>query len=147
MREIDLNHIDINGVMYPIYCDLNVLEVIQEEFTSVNKFERDLLGLTPLIDDDGNLQRDESGSILNSQGEPKIKAIIYGLYLMIREGQRIDARQNGKEWEELSIDEIRENCTVPFNELAAILHDEFNRCFNVKKKLKTMTRRRKKNTT
>ena len=140
MKDIDLNHIEINGVKYPVFCDLNVLEVIQEKFTSVNKFERDLLGLTPLYQD-GELQRDEKGLILNSQGEPKIKAIVYGLYLMIREGQRIDARQTGKEWEELSMDEIRECCTIPFSDLATLLHDEFNRCFNVKKKSKTRTRK------
>ena len=145
MKNIELNHIDINGVKYPLYCDLNVLELIQDKFTSVNQFERDLLGLTPIIEN-GELQRDENGSILNTRGEPKIKAIVYGLYLMIREGQRIDARQTGKEWEELPLDDIRECCSVPFGELAAVLHDEFNRCFNVKKKSRT-TRRRKKSIT
>ena len=143
MKNIDLNHIEINGVRYPIYCDLNVLELIQENFTSVNKFERDLMGLTPLLDENGEVKRNEEGSILNTQGEPKIRAIVFGLYLMIKEGQRIDTRQTGKEWEELSIDEIREACSVPFGELAVILHDEFNRCFNVKKKLKRTTRRKK----
>ena len=147
MKEIELNHIEINGVKYPVYCDLNVLELIQEKFTSVNQFERDLLGLTPLIDEHGELMRDDSGSILNSQGEPKIKAIVYGLYLMIREGQRIDARQTGKEWEDFPIEEIQEMCNVPFSKIAVILHDEFNRCFNVKKKSKPRTTRRRKNTT
>ena len=146
MKEVELNHIEINGVKYPIYCDLNVLEVIQDKFTSVNKFERDLLGLTPIYEN-GELQRDENGSILNSQGEPKIKAIVYGLYLMIREGQRIDARQTGREWEELPLDEIRECCSIPFSELAVILHDEFNRCFDVKKKSRTRRTRRRKSTT
>lgn len=137
----------MNGVKYPIYCDLNVLELIQEEFTSVNKFERDLMGLTPLIDENGEVKRNEEGSILNLQGEPKIKAIVFGLYLMIREGQRIDSRQTGKEWEELTIDEIRELCTIPFGELARKLHEEFNRCFDIKKKSKRATSRRKSTST
>lgn len=143
MKNIKLNHIEIDGVKYPLYCDLNVLELIQENFTSVNKFERDLMGLTPLLDENGELKRNEEGSILNTQGEPKIRAIVFGLYLMIREGQRIDTRQTGREWEELSIDDIRELCTVPFGELSTILHDEFNRCFDVKKKLKRTTPRRR----
>ena len=143
MKNIKLNRIEINGVNYPIYCDLNVLELIQDNFTSVNQFERDLLGLTPLIDENGEIKRNEEGSILNSQGEPKIRAIVFGLYLMIREGQRIDTRQTGKEWDELSIDDIRELCAVPFGELSKILHDEFNRCFDVKKKLKKTTSRRR----
>lgn len=146
MREIELNHIEINGVKYPLYCDLNVLELIQEKFTSVNRFERDLLGLTPIIEN-GEIKRDDNGLIISSQGEPKIKAIVYGLYLMIREGQRIDARQTGKEWEELPLEEIQEACTIPFSELARILHDEFNRCFAVKKKSKMITNRRKRKTT
>ena len=147
MKEIELKYININGVNYPLYCDLNVLELIQEKFTSVNKFERDLLGLTPIIDENGNVQRDEKGSILNDRGEPKIKAIVYGLYLMIREGQRIDARQTGKEWEDLPLDEIRECCSIPFGELATILHDEFNRCFDVKKKSRMRRTRHKRSTT
>lgn len=147
MKNIELNHIEMNGVNYPIYCDLNVLELIQEEFTSVNKFERDLMGLTPLIDENGEVKRNEEGSILNLQGEPKIKAIVFGLYLMIREGQRIDSRQTGKEWEELTIDEIRELCTIPFGELAQKLHEEFNRCFDIKKKSKRATSRRKSTST
>lgn len=147
MKRIELYHIEINGVNYPIHCDFNVLELIQEEFTSVNKFERDLMGLTPLLDDNGELKRNEEGFILNSQGEPKIKAIVFGLYLMIREGQRIDARQTGKEWEELTIEEIRECCNVPFTELSKVLHEEFNRCFDVKKKSKRITSRKRNTST
>lgn len=143
MKNIILNHIEIDGVKYPIYCDLNVLELIQDNFTSINKFERDILGLTPLLDENGEIKRNEEGLILNSQGEPKIRAIVFGLYLMIKEGQRIDTRQTGKEWEELTIDDIRELCKVPFMELSEKLHAEFNRCFEVKKKLKRQTNRRK----
>jgi len=133
----------MEGVKYPIYCDLNVLELIQEEFTSVNKFERDLMGLTPLLDENGEIKRNDEGAILNLQGEPKIKAIVFGLFLMIKEGQRIDTRQTGTEWEELTIDDIRELCTIPFNELSQILHEEFNRCFNIKKKSKRATSRKR----
>ena len=147
MKEIELNHIEINGQKYPIYCDLNVLEIIQEHFPSINSFERDLLGLTPLRDDKGEVQRDENGSILNTPGEPKIKAIVFGLYLMIKEGERIDTRQTGREWDELTLEEIREVCTMPFGKVAEILHEEFNRCFDVKKKSNVRTRSRRKSTT
>ena len=147
MKTIELNRIEIDGVKYPIYCDLNVLELIQDNFTSINKFERDILGLTPLLDENGEIKRNEEGLILNSQGEPKIRAIVFGLYLMIKEGQRIDTRQTGKEWEELTIDDIRELCKVPFMELSEKLHAEFNRCFEVKKKLKRQTNRRKNTAT
>ena len=67
--------------------------------------------------------------------------------MLIREGQRIDARQTGKEWEELTIKEIRECCNVPFTELSKVLHEEFNRCFDVKKKSKRITSRKRNTST
>lgn len=147
MKDIELNYVDIGGAKYPIYCDLNVLEIIQDNYESINKFERDLLGLTPLRSEDGELQRDDKGLILNKTGEPKIKAVALGLFLMIREGQRIDTRQTGTQHEELTAEELREITSVPFTDLANVLHDEFNRCFNVKKKLTTRTRRSRKKST
>ena len=48
---------------------------------------------------------------------------------------------------ELTIDEIRELCTIPFGELAQKLHEEFNRCFDIKKKSKRATSRRKSTST
>ena len=65
---------------------------------------------------------------------------------MIREGQRIDKRQTGHEWEDITIEEFYENCNIPFRDLAYITHEAFNRCFNVKKKSKTKTTRRKRST-
>ena len=143
MKEIELSHIEVDGVIYPAYCDMNVLEILQNTFKSVNAFERELLGLTP-IKENGELKRNEEGYILNVQGEPKIGAIVAGLTLMIREGQRIDTRQTGKEHEELTELEIREILTNPF-EIAKSVHEVFNRCFEAKKKLKK-TQSRKRNT-
>ena len=143
MREVELNHININGIEYPLHCDLFALEVLQNEFQSVNKFERDLLGLTPLRDENGEVKRNDEGVILNAQGEPKIGAIIRGLYVMIKEGQRINGRQTGKEYEEITYEEIGENCFIPFTKLADILHDEFNHSFSVKKKSSTKRPRKK----
>ena len=71
MKEINLNKIEINGTEYPIYCDLNVLDLIQENFESVNEFERGILGLVPLRDKDGELMRDDTGHCSKSSMSQK----------------------------------------------------------------------------
>ena len=135
MREAELNHIRINEINYPIYCDWNVLEAVQDEFGSIGEFERQLKGLKIKYDDNGDIVRNDKGMILHDTGEPRIKAVAYALYIMIAEGQRIEKDREGKEPERLSINDIREFNGVNYMELSHILGEEFDRCFNSKKKL------------
>ena len=93
LKDIKLNEIEMNGEKYPFYCDLNVLELIQDNFKSVNQFERDILGLSPIRDEDGEVKRNDKGEILHEQIEPRIKAVAFGVFVMIREGQRIRERE------------------------------------------------------
>ena len=147
MTDITLNHIDIEGVSYPLYCDLNVLEKAQDEFKSINQFERDLLGLEIVRDDKGEPVRDENGRIKSEAGEPKIRAISFALREMILEGMKIEKRQNGKEPEDISGDELIEICDIDYRDLSFKLHQEFNRCFEAKKKKKvTKTRKTSRKT-
>lgn len=146
MRPIELNEIEINGDKYPIYCDLNVLELIQENFESVNEFERGILGLTPLRDKDGELMRNEAGELIQKQTEPKIKAIAFGLFVMIREGQRIRKRDTGDDTPLIDKEEIMEGCRTSFLELAEVVRTEFNKCFVIKKKESTSAKTKKSTT-
>ena len=149
MTEIKLNRIEIDGVSYPLYCDLNVLEKAQEEFESINQFERDLIGLEIIRDDKGEPIYDNEGYIMKSQGEPKIKAVSFALREMIREGQKVEERQDGIEPAEITGEELIELCDIGFQELSIKLHQEFNRCFESKKKkkiTKTSKTRPKKST-
>ena len=41
----NLNTITLQGEKYPIRCDINVCEMLQDEFGSLAEFERRLLGL------------------------------------------------------------------------------------------------------
>jgi len=134
MREIKMNQITIDGETYPIYCDLLVLEKIQEEYESVNQFERELLGYEILRDEKGEPLRAEDGTLLMAAKEPKMKAIMLGLALMINEGIRIDNRQTGACRVYIEKDYLAEVNDRPYSELSEILHAEFNRCFAVKKK-------------
>lgn len=145
MRENEINHININEINYPIYCDLNVLEAVQEEFKSIGEFERQLKGLKVKHDENGDIVRNENGSILHDMIEPRIKAVVYALYIMVAEGQRIEKKRYGIESEPLPIDVIREFNGVSYGELSGILGAEFDRCFSSKKKLTAKrTRHRKK---
>ena len=144
MKDIKLNEIEINGTKYPIYCDLNVLDLIQENFESVNEFERGILGLVPLRDKDGELMRDETGALIQEQHEPKIKTVAFGLFVMIREGQRIHKRETGEDVELIQKEDIMEGCRTSFIELAEIVREEFNKCFAIKKK-ENKTNKSKKN--
>lgn len=143
MKEIKLNKIEINGTEYPIYCDLNVLDLIQENFESVNEFERGILGLVPLRDKDGELMRDDTGALLQEQHEPKIKTVAFGLFVMIREGQRIQKRETGEDVELIQKEDIMEGCRTSFIELAEIVREEFNKCFTIKKKENKTSKSRK----
>ena len=137
MRNIEIDEIELNRKMYPIYCDLNVLELIQDNFVSINQFERDILGLTPIRDEDGELVRDDNGALKQIQGEPKIKAVAFGLFVMVREGQRIRQRETGEEVEFITQEDIREGCRESFLKLSDIVRTEFNKCFTIKKKENT----------
>jgi hypothetical protein len=134
LKDINLNEIEMNGKKYPFYCDLNVLELIQDNFKSVNQFERDILGLSPIRDEDGEVKRNDKGEILHEQIEPRIKAVAFGVFVMIREGQRIRERETGEKSPEITMEDIREGCRTSFIDLSVKVAEEFNKCFEVKKK-------------
>jgi hypothetical protein len=133
MKDIKLNKVEINGTTYPIYCDLNVLELIQDNWESINQFERDIIGLVPLRDKDGELLRNEAGELIQERREPRIKAVAFGLFLMIREGQRIAQRDKNDETPLIEKEDIMEGCRESFIALAEAVREEFNRCFEFKK--------------
>ena len=128
-----MNTITINGVSYPILCDLNALETIQEEFESINKFEMDLLGLKLVKDEGGKQVYERDGSPKMELIEPKIKAIKIALVAMINEGLRFNAYQSGTACEQVSGEKLIAECEIPYYELARKLHEEYKRCFASKK--------------
>lgn len=68
------NEIEFNGVKYNLVFNLNVMELIQDEYETLDKWG----ALT-----DG------------SKGEPNIKAVKFGFTAMINEGIDIDNEKNG----------------------------------------------------
>lgn len=138
-----LNKIDIGGTKYPLLCDLNVLETIQTEFGTVNEFERKLLGLEYAKDAEGNQIYKEDDTPAMKLVEPSIRAIKIALVEMVNEGIAYEAYSQGKSWEMLDDLEVLALCTIPYRELADILHDEYKRCFLTKKPMPRETKRTK----
>lgn len=132
-RTMKLNTIKIGTVKYPLLCDLNALEHIQDEYESVNAFEMALLGLSLVKDKEGKQIYESDGTPKMNLGEPKIRAIRIALVSMINEGLAYQAYQNGTTYDQVDGEELIASCTIPYYELGKILHAEYKRCFATKK--------------
>lgn len=128
-----LNTITIGAKKYPLLCDLNALEQIQDEYGSVNVFEMELLGLKYVKDDDGKQLYNSNGTPQMEIIEPKMRAIKTALVAMINEGLAYQAYHKGTEYIEVDGADLIANCTIPYFELKDILHAEYKRCFETKK--------------
>lgn len=120
-----LKSIFVGSKKYPIKMDMNVLEAIQDSYGTIAKFERELLGL--------RYKKNEDGEWKLYKKEPSIKAIKTALPLMINEGLEIEAEERGTCFEPISDSLVFRECSIPFDILAGIIHEEFKRCFATKK--------------
>ncbi|MBP3784601.1 MAG: hypothetical protein J6I68_15250 [Butyrivibrio sp.] len=136
MRKINLKEIELNGEKLPYYCDLYVLSKVQDRMSAA-QFERDLLGAAPIKNKDGEVERDESGRIKLVFKGYVIETMIFGLTLMINEGIAIKNDQEGTKIEEVDEKFVGRVIDMQPPELSALLIDEFNRCFAVKKNMTT----------
>lgn len=128
-----LKRILIGEKEYPFRIDLNVLEHIQEEYGTINEFERELLGLKYKKDAEGQRIYDDHGKAIIELEEPSIRAIKAILPLAINEGLMIEADEQNKPVEKLTDSFVIRNCTIGYKTLSKILHEEFRRCFATKK--------------
>lgn len=111
------------GQNIPLWCDLFVINEIQEKYGQVGVFERMLLGIE---------EKEVDGKKVPHKTEPSMEAILFALPLMIKEGYK-KATLNGEKMEPVDIEQLMTDINVPFRTLAAILHREFKRCFATKK--------------
>lgn len=128
-----MRRIIIGGQSYPIIVDINVLEHIQNEYGSVNLFEREILGIKFLKDEEGKQKYTPEGNPMVYQTEPSIRAIKTVLPLMINEGLSIEAEERNVGYEPVTEQQVFRECTISFDLLAKIIHQEYKRCFEIKK--------------
>lgn len=141
-----LNYIELSGEMYPIKCDLCVLEKIQEEYHDLSEFENGIRGFIPNRDENGDIIINEEGMMVGSSVTPNIKMLNHALVWMVREGIEIEREENGKEWPDFTDKELIRKANLSPKELGAVLHREFNRCFERKNQKTTQGDRKAKTT-
>lgn len=115
--------IKINGKEVPLWCDIYVLNEVQEEYGTIADFERKLAGIKEI---------EENGKKQVCHVEPEVKTIIFALRLMVKEGYKKEALL-GEVREPVDVEELVIDVDIPFNQLADMLHNEFRRCFAAKK--------------
>lgn len=133
-RMTELKRILIGGKLFPIKFDINVLEHVQDEYGTVNEFERNLRGIEAVRDAEGNVIYDEKEKpVLLATKEPSVRAIKTALPAMINEGLAIEAEETGRSWEPVSELWVLSNCNISFETLSDMIYEEYKRCFEVKK--------------
>lgn len=130
-----LNTVDIGEYKLPIRCNIYVLSALQAEFESISKFQQKLIGMKPKTDKDGNIVYTKDGLMDFTMGEPKIEAIIFAMPLMIKEGIK-KASEQGEDVDYSEIDwkPLFDEMDFDYVKVAIQLNEEFQRCFNRKKK-------------
>lgn len=119
----------------PIRCNIYVLAAIQEEFSTISSFQQKIIGMNPVLDEEGNYTYDRNGSMIYKVGEPKIEAISFVLPLMIIEGiKKLLEQEPEKNYSEIDWKQMIEDFDFNYIEVALEINKEFQRCFNRKKK-------------
>jgi hypothetical protein len=110
MKDIE-NKITYKDTEYTVVFNLNVMEAIQEKFGSLDAWV-DLMDGTANAKEkykavhgtlEGFDELDEKSP--ERQGEPDLKAIKYGYFVMINEGVEID-NENGKETKPVTLSQV-----------------------------------------
>lgn len=139
----ELKMVEIGGNQYPIKCDLRVLAALQDKYDSLKNFELKLLGMKPIINEDGTYKYKPDGSLEYELGEPNISVLAFALPLFIKSGIEQANEQDDDipdmDWK-ISINEFDFN----YIDVALALFNEFQRCFYRKKKMNTKKPQRAK---
>lgn len=126
-----LNTITLGNTQYPIKCDNLVLEALQDEFGTLDDFEKKINGWIPIIEKNGMQKLDKEGKGLFRVGEPSMKAINFALPLMIKEGVEIKNIKAKKEMELPSDKTLLRMVENPI-QISKLLYAEYLNCFRVK---------------
>lgn len=140
----ELKFIELSGEKYPVKCDLVVLEKIQDEFGSLNAFEKKICPWNPVLDEAGEKIRDENGNVETEFQMPDIPTVNTALFFMVNEGEEIEAEKEGREPRSYSRNEIVRKVDISPVSLALKLHTEYYRCFELKNEKTTQDQKNQK---
>lgn len=131
-----LNEIELQGKKYPIKCDLLVLEEIQNEFDSLDEFERGLVTVEKIEEEKDEIEEaleeelgEEAQKVQYKAKFPDMKKVSAALFLMVNEGEEITAELEGRAPVKYTRKELARKVGGSVIRVANQLHDEFYRCF------------------
>lgn len=113
----------------PFRCDLYVLNAIQNQYGTIEAFERELVGMYKKEDAGEGTEADAY-----EMREPSIKAVLFAFPLMVREGFRAEKEENGREIPDMNDMQLVLGIRRDYRLIAEDMHEELRRCFGVKKK-------------
>lgn len=121
---MEIARIRLNDALeVPFRCDLYVLNEIQKHFGTIEQFECELVGI----------KANEADAVAEI-GEPSVKAILYVLPMMIREGFKAEQEENGRPMPEYNDVHMILSISRNYRLIADDIHEEMRRCFGIKKK-------------
>ena len=143
----ELKYIELSGEKYPVKCDLVVLEKIQDEFGSLEEFEKKITPWEPKLDEAGEKIKNEKGNVETEFKMMDIKAMNTALYFMVNEGEEVAAEKVGREPHTYSRNEIVRKADINPGSLVLKLLKEYYRCFDLKNEETTQDQKSQENET
>lgn len=124
MLEKNISHIEFMGTSYPYKCTIGVLEKLQDKYGTLNNFENEFKFKNQEVGEDGRARL-----------EIGISAMIFALSAMIVEGCEIEPCKAKPPTEA----QLRAYACDEYglHELFDLVNNEFSRCFDAKKNVKT----------
>ena len=127
-----LNYIELSGEKFPIWCGMEVLEQIQDEYGDIAEFEEKLEKFIPDKDEEGNPIKTKEGKFIGKYQMPDIKALNDALYWMVSAGLEIEAEEKKHQVNKIEKKKLLRKVDITPYELGQKLHKEFVRCFERK---------------
>lgn len=134
-----LTYLELSGKKIPIKCDMCVLEKIQDTYGNISRYEWELIGFHPSLDENGECTRNEEGNVIGAYEVPDIKLLNQALIWQANEGWDIE-EENGKEAQRLTDKQLLRAVDISPAELGRKLREEFARCFTIRKNEETTQR-------
>lgn len=128
-----VKYIVLSGKKYPAICTLNVLAEIQEHYSTTMEFEREILGLYYLRNENGEYILDDNGNPKMGMKEPSAKAVKVALLSMINEGLKVEAYRRNVPYNPVDEMILMQECNVNYKVLGNFLHAIYAESFRTKK--------------
>ncbi len=128
-----ISRLKIGNRSLPFRIDYNVLEIIEDEYETVEKFQMALIGFRWKRDDDGTYVFGDDGKPVPEITTPSLKALKLALTTMVNEGLKAEAYEQKKEYIPMDPDVIIMECEIERTYLTELIQKELARCQSVKK--------------